>query len=225
MLRLLVIADMHGEVELISKVIEKLSKERFDAVVSPGDFSDMFNVPEGFSQVDIAEIILQKLLSFEKPVFCVPGNHDPYDILELFDEYNVNIHGTIKKIGKFEIMGFGGALTPFNTKFEPTEEEIKANLERLHRKTSGKFILVTHNPPYGTNVDRIEAGKHVGSKAIREFIEKTQPLLSISAHIHESSGTDRVGDTVIFYPGVSYEGYYGLVTIDKDIKCEIKKIM
>lgn len=223
MFKIMVVADIHGEFEKFSKIVDKTKEHDFDLVICPGDFTDVFNTPEGYSQVDITELILQKLLSFGKPVFCVPGNHDPYDTLDLLDEYNVNIHGKVKKLKGLEFVGFGGAATPFNTKFEPTEEEIKETLEKGVNDIKGKFILVTHNPPFGTNLDKTETGEHVGSKSVREFIEKNKPLLAISAHIHEAGGIDKLGETTIFYPGVAYEGYYGLVEVGKEIKCEIKK--
>ena len=223
MFKIMVVADIHGEFEKFSKIVDKTKEHDFDLVICPGDFTDVFNTPEGYSQVDITELILQKLLSFGKPVFCVPGNHDPYDTLDLLDEYDVNIHGRVKKLRGLEFVGFGGAATPFNTKFEPTEEEIKETLEKRVNDIKGKFILVTHNPPFGTNLDKTETGEHVGSKSIREFIEKNKPLLAISAHIHEAGGIDKLGETTLFYPGVAYEGYYGLVEMGKEIKCEIKK--
>lgn len=223
MLRIMVIADVHGEFEKFSKVIDKTKEHNFDLVICPGDFTDVFNTPEGYSQIDITEIVLQKLLSLKKPVFCVPGNHDPYDTLDLFDEYDVNIHGRVVKFKDLEFVGFGGAATPFNTKFEPTEEEIKETLEKRVKDIKGRFILVTHNPPFGTKLDKTETGEHVGSKTIREFIEKNKPLLAISAHIHEAGGIDKLGETTLFYPGVAYDGYYGLADVGKEIKCEIKK--
>ena len=225
MLRILVIADMHGEIELVSKLLDNINPDDFDLVICPGDFTDMFNIPDGFTQIDVAEILLQKLLSFGKPVLTVPGNHDPYEMVELFDEYGVNLHEEVKKIGEFNFMGFGGAMTPFNTKFEPTEEEIKQALEKMYEKINGKFILVTHSPPFNTKLDLTETGDHVGSKVIREFIESKQPILSISAHIHESGGIDKLGKTTLFYPGVSFEGKYGIVKIDgKNVECEIKTL-
>ena len=223
MFKIMVIADIHGEFEKFSKLVDKTKEHDFDLVVCPGDFTDVFNTPEGYSQVDITELVLQKLLSFGKPVFCVPGNHDPYDTLELLDEYHVNVHGRVKKFKDIEFVGFGGAATPFNTKFEPTEKEIKETLNKKVNDIKGKFILVTHNPPFGTNLDKTETGEHVGSKSIREFIEKNKPLLAISAHIHEAGGADKLGETTLFYPGVAYDGYYGLVEVGKEIKCEIKK--
>jgi Icc-related predicted phosphoesterase len=223
MIRILVIADIHGEFEKFSKLIDKTKEHDFDLVICPGDFTDIHNTPEGYSQIDIAELILQKLLSLGKPVFCIPGNHEPYDILEMFDEYGVNLHGRVRKFKGIEFTGFGGAATPFNTKFEPTEEEIKEALEKRVKDIKGRFILITHNPPFGTNLDKTESGEHVGSKTIKGFIEKNKPLLAISAHIHEAGGVDRLGETALFYPGVAYEGYYGLVEAGKKIKCKIKK--
>lgn len=172
MLKILLIADVHGEVAKLSEFLEHFKEKDFDLVLCPGDFTDMFNVPEGYSQMDIAEIVLQKLLSLGKPVFCVPGNHDPYEILDLFDDYEVNLHGRFENFKGFKLVGFGGALTPFNTKFEPTEEETRESLSRLTSKKKEKVILLTHSPPYGTSLDKTEKGEHVGSKAIREFIEK-----------------------------------------------------
>ncbi|MEE9323317.1 MAG: metallophosphoesterase [Candidatus Aenigmarchaeota archaeon] len=223
MLKILVITDVHGEFEKFSKIIDKTKAHDFDLVICPGDFTDIHNTPEGYSQMDIAELVLQKLVSLGKPVFSIPGNHEPYDILDIFDEYDVNLHGRVRKFKDLEFIGFGGAATPFNTKFEPTEKEIKENLERKMKEVKGKFILVTHNPPFGTKLDKTEAGEHVGSKVIKEFIEKNKPLLAISAHIHEAGGIDKLNGTTLFYPGVAYEGYYGLVEIGKEIKCEIKK--
>jgi Icc-related predicted phosphoesterase len=224
MLKILVVADVHGEFEKLSKLIDRMKEHSFDLVVCPGDFTDMYNTPEGFSQIDVSEMVVQKLLSLGKPVLCIPGNHEPYEILDVFDEYGVNLHGRLVKTKDMEFIGFGGAATPFNTKFEPTEDEIKTALEMKAGERKGRFVLVVHNPPFGTKLDRTEAGEHVGSKAVREFIEKEKPVLAISAHIHEAGGVDRIGKTTLFYPGVSYEGFYGLVEIGKGkVSCEIKK--
>lgn len=224
MVKIMVFADIHGEFEKLSEMIDKISDRDFDAVVCPGDFTDMHNVPEGYSQMDIAEIVVQKLMSFGKPLFCVPGNHEPYDILDVFDEYGVNVHMNHKKLGDFEMIGFGGAATPFNTKFEPTEKEIEEGLECLSKRLKGRFILITHNPPYGTVLDKTETGEHVGSESVRKFIEKSKPVIAISAHIHEAGGKDSVGKSVLFYPGAVYEGYYGKITISDKIECDIRKI-
>ncbi|MFH1444881.1 MAG: metallophosphoesterase, partial [Nanoarchaeota archaeon] len=224
-MKILVFGDVHGKMDILSNIIKNI-KIKPDIVICPGDFTDMFETIEGFSQIDIADMILQKLLSFNCPVICVPGNHDPPDILKLFNQYGANLHGKLKEINGFLFMGWGGALTPFNTYFEPSSEETRTNLNRMSDKIKNKkFILVVHDPPKNTNVDRVMSGGHVGSSVIKEFIIKQKPILCISAHIHESGGTDRVGDTILFYPGPVYEGFYGVVNIDdKKITCEVKKV-
>lgn len=222
-MRILVVADIHGDFRALESALETIKKERADLVICPGDFTDMFGTPTEFSQLDIAALVLQKLLVLNKPLLCVPGNQDPYEILELLKEYKANLHNKAKKIRGTSFIGWGGATTPFNTKFEPSEEETRDALEALGRNAKD-FVLVVHNPPKETKLDLTQAGKHVGSPAIREFILKKQPILAISAHIHEAGGTDKLGKTALFYPGPVFEGYYGVVEIKgKQVKCETKK--
>jgi len=224
-LKLLVVADVHGDFERLEGLVEHIHKKKFDAVICPGDFTDMFSIPKEFSQMDIANLVIQKLLALGSPLFCIPGNHDPYEIIELFDEYNINLHTKTKQLEDTRFIGWGGALTPFNTIFEPTENETKEALTLLEKKTKpGRFVLVTHDPPKNTNVDKTTSGSHVGSVVIRKFIEKNQPLLALSAHIHESPGTDKIGNTHIFYPGAVFSGSYGIVHIKgREVVCETKK--
>lgn len=224
MLKILVIADIHGEFEKFSRMIGRINKKDFDMVICPGDFTDIHSTPEGYSQLDIAELVLQKILSLKKPLFCVPGNHEPYDVLELFDEYGVNIHEKVRNFKGYDFVGFGGAATPFNTKFEPSEKETEQALERVTKKIKGKFVLVTHNPPLNTKLDTAADGGHVGSAAVRNFILKTAPRLAISAHIHESGGVDMLEKTKLFYPGTVMDGVYGVVEMGKNIKCKTIRV-
>jgi Icc-related predicted phosphoesterase len=224
-MKMLVIADLHGYSDEISDFFKKIDATGFDLIVCPGDFTDMFNQPPGFSQHNIANLILQKLISFGVPLLCVPGNHDPYEIIDVFEEYDVNLHGKVKRVGGETFVGWGGALTPFHTAFEPTEEETREALENMGKKAGDDFILVLHNPPRDTKLDRTPTGEHVGSPTIRDFIEKRKPKLVISAHIHESSGEDRIGESLLFYPGPFYTGRYGVVSVrGGSIKCEIKRV-
>ena len=74
-------------------------------------------------------------------------------------------------------------------------------------------VFLFHTPPHDTKLDRAALdGKmidhapldvHVGSIAVRRFIEKRQPLLTLHGHIHESaritgSWKDRIGKTWMF---------------------------
>jgi Icc-related predicted phosphoesterase len=75
---------------------------------------------------------------------------------------------------------------------------IKEDLERLiFEKDMSNSILLSHVPPYQTSLDRapldglffdhVPLDLHIGSIAIRRFIEIKQPLITLHGHVHESS--------------------------------------
>lgn len=221
-MKILVLADIHGEYQKLDLLLDRVG-EKFDLVVCPGDFTDMFNTPQHFDQTDVANLVIQKLLTTRKPLLCVPGNQDPYETLEILEEHSANIHGKKQKLSGETFIGWGGALTPFNTQFEPSEEETAAGLEKAAAGLKD-FILVLHNPPKDTKLD-LTGGKHVGSQAAREFILKRRPKLAVSAHIHDAPGEDTLGETRLFNPGPAYEGNYGIITLEKGkITCERKTV-
>jgi Icc-related predicted phosphoesterase len=85
---------------------------------------------------------------------------------------------------------------------------IEDELARLKPPNPRRTIAVMHSPPYGTKCDVLFNGRHIGSAAIRRWIERHQPLLSLHGHIHESpreSGSfhDRIGETIVVNPGAS----------------------
>ena len=91
---------------------------------------------------------------------------------------------------------------------------IQNDIEKLvQEKNLDKSIFLFHSPPYKTKLDRaaldgkmvshVPLDVHVGSIAIKRFIENQQPLLTLHGHIHESAqitGTwkDRIGKTYSF---------------------------
>ena len=88
---------------------------------------------------------------------------------------------------------------------------IADDLERLATgEDLGQAIVLFHAPPYRTNLDRAAldgqsvdhapVDVHIGSVAIRRFIEARQPLLTLHGHVHESarltgSFRERIGRT------------------------------
>jgi Icc-related predicted phosphoesterase len=68
------------------------------------------------------------------------------------------------------------------------------------------MVLVTHSPPRDTACDVIQARMHVGSRALRRFVERHAPPLVLAGHIHEaprvsSAYHDRIGASVVVNPG------------------------
>jgi Icc-related predicted phosphoesterase len=94
-------------------------------------------------------------------------------------------------------------------RFDPARRAptIAAALEDLARLgPAGETLFVLHSPPCDTRCDMIGASRHVGSRAIRAFIERHQPPLVLSGHIHESprvsaSYRDTIGRTIVVNPG------------------------
>ncbi len=222
-MKILVVADVHGDFESLSNVLAEL-KNDFDVLVCPGDFTDIGLSLMGFSREDMLQIMLDELLSCGKPVLTLPGNHDPPETHKIFDDYGVNLHGTGKVIDGIGFFGFGGAKTPFGTPFEPSEEQTTEGLKRAFDAVAGakKKIMITHNPPKNTKLDAVMSGQHVGSQAIRDFILKNKPDAAISAHIHEARGVDELGTTKLIYPGTVSEGWFGIIDAGEAIKTEIR---
>jgi Icc-related predicted phosphoesterase len=94
-------------------------------------------------------------------------------------------------------------------RFDPERREptIAEGLDALAQASDpAATIYVLHSPPRDTACDVISTRQHVGSRAIRAFVETRQPRLVLSGHIHESprvSGAwrDTVGRTPVVNPG------------------------
>jgi Icc-related predicted phosphoesterase len=108
---------------------------------------------------------------------------------------------------------------------------IKDDLDRFTRNQDmAKAIFLFHTPPYQTKLDlSAQGGKmidhvpldcHLGSIAVRRFIEARQPLLTLHGHVHESarlsgSWRDRIGRTHCF--SAAHDGpELSLVRFDPD---------
>jgi Icc-related predicted phosphoesterase len=94
-------------------------------------------------------------------------------------------------------------------RFDPERRTptIAEGLEALSARGSVRnMVFVPHSPPRDTGCDVIATRQHVGSRAIRAFVETHQPRLVLSGHIHESprvSGAwrDLLGGTPVVNPG------------------------
>jgi len=97
---------------------------------------------------------------------------------------------------------------------EVRQTTIQAELDVLTRGIElSKAIILFHSPPYRTKLDRaaldgkaidnVPLDVHIGSIAIRRFIETRQPWVTLHGHVHESvriSGAwqERIGRTYTF---------------------------
>jgi Icc-related predicted phosphoesterase len=162
-----------------------------------------------------------------------PGNDDEFavdDVLHLSD-YVDAAEGRITEIAGHEMLSVGWSNhTPWDTPRECTEDELAGKIDALAADITdmSQAIFNIHVPPFGTGLDNapkldddlrpVQGGTvmvPVGSTAVREAIERHQPLLALHGHIHESRGVQRIGRTVCVNPGSTYgEGILQGVIID-----------
>jgi len=220
-MRILIVADIHGNRKRTRRLFEEYGIKKFDVVIVCGDITQ-------FQGVDVAEETLSILSRLGEKTLFVPGNCDPPELTK-YEELGgaLNIHGKSifipRELDEIEFIGVGGSTpTPFNTWIEYTEEEIA----KMLKTPSTTSILVSHTPPYDTALDKIWIGRHVGSKIIREFIVREKPILGIHAHIHEGRGVDKLGETTIINPGPLQNGYHAIIEVKKppDINVEMRKV-
>ncbi|MEB3756070.1 MAG: metallophosphoesterase family protein [Desulfurococcales archaeon] len=195
MVKALHITDIHCETR---KLKEVLAREQFDIIFATGDFEC----------IETLEIIQEANV----PVYAVTGNMDPPHIARKLKELDWSIEGRISMFHNLRLGGIGGV--------EPTYSLKK--LESILRE-GGIDILLTHYPPYQT-LDKTIFGIHVGSKRIRELVDRYKPQLVLCGHIHEAKGQVNRGNTTIVNPGPLLKGYYALIDVGEKTYASLKHL-
>jgi uncharacterized protein len=156
--------------------------------------------------------------------FVMPGNDDPPGVddaieratrVEACDE-------RIIELGGYSMISLGYSnITPFDSPRELEEDELYRRVEGLATQVDdvAHCIFNLHVPPYDSLLDSAPqldaelrvvatAGQPnmipVGSTAVRELIERFQPLVALHGHVHESRGATRIGRTLCINPGSDY---------------------
>ncbi|MCH8519953.1 MAG: metallophosphoesterase [Nanoarchaeota archaeon] len=113
-------------------------------------------------------------------------------------------------------------------KFELVDE----TFEELYKKKYSKnfTILLSHNSPYNTPLDIIKNpfsplhNQHYGSVLSRLIIEKYQPELVISGHIHEGVGICKIKNSICLNTGFGSSIYHIIkIDLEKNKVLSIKK--
>jgi len=189
------IADIHGRIEGLRQISMWLSEA--DLVLVSGDVTNFGGAGE-------AEKVVQILQTCCRKVYLVPGNCDYPEVGEYLSKKGINLHRNFIQEGNLIIAGVGGSLqAPGRTPNEYTEENFTMFLKELENyMPQGKpVILLSHQPPSNTRCDLTYSRLHVGSTSVRNFIERIQPSICLTGHIHESRGIDSIGKTIVINPG------------------------
>ena len=210
------------------------SRGYYPYMTSPDEISELDKNPELVNKIFSQEVLKvvqqwmdladQKLDGTDMQVYCCPGNDDMYEVDEIVRASRkvVLAEGKVTSLdGVHEMIASGWSnRTPWDTHREEDEDQLKVRYEAMiaNVKDPKNAVYNIHVPPYKTGLDDaaeldkdlrpVLAGQSiipVGSKALREVIEKHQPLLSLHGHIHEGRGTTRIGKTLCINPGSMYE--------------------
>jgi Icc-related predicted phosphoesterase len=218
-MRIVSFGDVHMSLHTIKQLGPEL--ERTDLVIISGDLTN-------FGGRADAEQVVTAVERHARQILAVSGNLDQHEVMDFLRERGISLHGESRRIGNLGIFGCGGSnVTPFDTPTEFNEEDLGALLERGYTQVADAphVLMVCHTPPANTATDRIASGQHVGSPTVRAFIEKHQPEVCITGHIHESAGVDRIGRTTVVNAGLLREGGYIVVTLGANgLSAELKRL-
>jgi Icc-related predicted phosphoesterase len=157
--------------------------------------------------------------------FVSPGNDDRWEVDEALNRSKtiINPEEKVVEVDQHHEMITLGLTnhTPWKSPREFEETELAERIDKMASgvKNMNDCIFNFHCPPYGTIIDAapkldetlkpvLSGGQIVmapaGSTAVRDAIEKYQPLAGFHGHIHESKGVTSIGRTKCFNPGSEY---------------------
>lgn len=214
-MEVLAFTDFHGDEKAVERAVHVSEERAPDLILVMGDL--VFHGRR-------SEEALEKLGGTCRRLLFVPGNMDPHRLAEFSSDNIYSIHGRCLSYMNVDFLGLGGAPKgPFGTSFEYDEEYADKILNKGLKGCRGdRLVVVSHSPPYGSRLDLTSQGIHVGSRALRGFIEKTKPSLVVCGHIHEARGIDRLSRAVTVNPGPVYAGYYAHIEIRGEIKVKLE---
>jgi len=162
--------------------------------------------------------------------YVTGGNDDPQELIDLLEaadsEHVVNCEGRIVMLNEaFPMANCGYSNpTPWDTPRETDEDTLEKYLEESVQGIDdfGSAIFNFHVPPYDSTLDDcpkldwstdppapvvvagVPQSAPAGSHAVRSVVERHQPLLLLTGHIHESRGLVKVKRTTVVNPGSEY---------------------
>lgn len=170
------------------------------------------------------ELAEQRLTGTEIRCFVMPGNDDPQSLEDVIDHAAL-VESCDEKWVQFDgyqmlSLGYSN-ITPWNSPRELDEDELYQRIVGLAEQIEDhtRAVWNIHVPPRDSQLDTaaeldddfnlVLVGKAphmipVGSSAVRDAIERFQPLVALHGHIHESPGATHIGRTLCINPGSDY---------------------
>jgi Icc-related predicted phosphoesterase len=211
-LRLLYVVDVHDRFGAVGDAVSRAGA--VDVLVVGGDITT-------FGTPDDAERATELWRPLAPRLLAVAGNCDSPEIDARLVELGVSVDGRGVILDGVGVFGVSAAPhSPLHTPHEVADDELGRRAESGHADVAGAAVRVfcPHSPPFGTRCDRLSSGQHVGSAALRAFVERTQPDVVLCGHIHESRGVDLVGSSRVVNPGPVAAGHFALVDVGDEVE-------
>lgn len=192
-MKLVLISDTHGE------RIKALPKG--DVLIHSGDWSNYGT----YKDTRYFICWMQEVRHKYKEILCVPGNHDRWvesNIQQAKQEFKDSGLNLLidEEFNLDNIKFYGHPWTPIfcNWAFMANDERRKQYCDNI---PSDVDVLISHGPPknfmdeldgYGSN-----PGEHVGCEFLYNKISREKIKLVTFGHIHEGTGIQRYGETLL----------------------------
>ncbi len=202
--------DIHEDLSLLGE-IPNLSAA--DGVIISGDITNRGDTRR-------ASELLDEVFRINSNIYAQIGNMDRPEVTSYLDEKGWNIHARGKLLADdIGIMGVGYSTpTPFMTPSEVSDDKLAQWLNEGYEQVKHlmKLILVAHDPPFGSKAAQLPSGENVGNRSVLEFIQRVQPDICLTGHIHEAESEDFIGRTKIINPGMLGMGGYVIIRLQED---------
>lgn len=207
-MRLAYFTDIHDRFEAVTDAMGAIGD--IDLIVIGGDITSRGSAADVTRALELWKPLAARLLA-------VSGNWDSPAIDAVLAERGAALDGRGVVLGETGLCGASGSpFSAIHSPYELEEKEILRRLERGFAEIEGCRVRIAcpHTPPLNSACDRMYGGDHIGSSAVRSFIEQRQPELVLCGHVHEARGFDQIGATRIVNPGAARDGHYAIVEIE-----------
>jgi Icc-related predicted phosphoesterase len=223
-MRLIFVADLHYSLRQFDWLLAHAGE--YDLIVIGGDLLDLGSPLDPDIQIAVIEKYLARLIK-KTTLVVSSGNHDG-DSRNAADEsiaqwlQDFRSEGLYVDGDSFDLRDFRITVCPW-WDGEVSRDEIQTQLEREAPLVHGHWIWIHHAPPAGVGTSW-NGSKFIGDGSLRQWIDRFQPDMVLSGHIHNApfydsgSWIDRIGRTWVFNPGRQIGSQPTFLTIDLDAK-------
>lgn len=219
-MRLLFVADLHYSLKQFDWLLA--NARDYDVAVIGGDLLDLGSSLDADVQIAIVEKYIA-LLRQNVRLVVSSGNHDG-DSRNAADESvaewlqaargdRLHVDGDSFDVGDTRI-----TVCPW-WDGDYSRGELETQLEREAAQVRGRWVWIHHAPPEGSKTSW-SGRKFVGDESLRGWIDRFQPDMVLSGHVHNSpfyeagSWIDRIGRTWVFNPGRQIGSQPASITLD-----------